>query len=192
MKGMAVSEIQAVLDFWLDEIGPEGWYVTSEEVDRKILDRFGALTEQAQSGDLDGWAATPTGALALLILLDQFPRNLHRGNAKAFAGDEKARGIARTAIGRNHDLSMPEPGRQFFYLPFEHSESLADQDWSLALFRTRMSTLSDETMWHVEQHREVIRRFGRFPFRNAALDRQSTADEVAFLEAGGYTPGLKL
>lgn len=191
MTGVTVSESRAVLEFWLDEIGPAGWYVTSEDIDRQIRERFGDLTKQAVSGALDAWAETAEGTLALLVLLDQFSRNLNRGSADAFAGDVKARDVARTAIGRNEDLSLPEPGRQFFYLPFEHSESLADQDWSVALFQTRMSSLSDETMWHVEQHREMIRRFGRFPFRNAALGREPTPEEIAFMDAGGYTPGLK-
>ena len=186
-----MSESQTVLDFWLNEIGFAGWYVASDDVDEQIRQRFGDLTKRAIAGELDEWTATPDGTLALLVLLDQFPRNLHRGSAEAFAGDARACEIARLAVGRNDDLKTPEPGRQFFYLPFEHSESLADQDWSVALFKTRMTTLTDETMWHVEQHREMIRRFGRFPFRNAALGRTPTPEETAFVDNGGYAPGLK-
>ncbi len=187
-----MRDSQAVLDFWLDDVGPQGWYVADDAVDFAIRDRFSALVGRALAGDLDNWTVSPNGTLALLILLDQFPRNLFRGDAKAFAGDPKARDIARLAVCRNTDLETAEPGRQFFYLPFEHSESLADQDWSVALFKTRMTTLTDETMWHIEQHRALIRRFSRFPFRNAALGRSPTPEEVAFLEEGGYIPGSKL
>ena len=187
-----MSDAQAVLDFWLNEIGPQGWYVAADDVDAQIGVRFGALCNRAIAGELSDWTDAPASTLALLILLDQFPRNLHRGKAEAFAGDAVAREVARVAVGRNDDLEIAEPGRQFFYLPFEHSESLADQDWSVALFETRMTTISDETMWHVEQHREVIRKFARFPFRNKALGRTDTPEEAAFMAAGGYTPGLKL
>lgn len=185
-----MSDRQAVLDFWLSEIGPEGWYVASDDVDEQIRTRFGGLVAQAVAGKLDGWTETADGTLALLILIDQFSRNLHRGKAEAFAGDARARHIARAAVAKNDDLKLPEPGRQFFYLPFEHSESLADQDWSVALFKARMS-VGDEMMWHIEQHREMIRRFGRFPFRNEALGRVSTAEEAAFMTDGGYMPGTK-
>ena len=186
-----MSQIQKVLECWLNDVGPSGWYVSAEDVDNHIRVEFSTAVDQALEGALDDWCATPDGTLALLILLDQFPRNLHRGKAAAFAGDEQARNIARVAVCKNLDLEIAEPGRQFFYLPFEHSESLADQDWSVTLFKTRMTTIPDESMWHIEQHREMIRRFGRFPFRNEALDRTSTVEESAFLAEGGYRPGLK-
>jgi uncharacterized protein (DUF924 family) len=183
-----MGDADAVLAFWLDEIGPGGWYVASDTVDEAIRQRFGTLVEDALAGGLDDWRSNPRGTLALLILLDQFTRNLYRGDAKAFAGDARARDIARDAVARNIDLEIEPPGRQFFYMPFEHSEDLADQDWSVALFTARM-TLGDEMMWHIEQHRDLIRRFGRFPYRNAALDRVSTPEEEAFLAEGGYRPG---
>jgi len=186
-----MSDIQTVLDFWLKEVGPEGWFDASDEVDTKIRDRFSATVDRALSGDLDDWTETPDGTLALVILLDQFTRNLHRGSADAFAGDAKALDIARVAVCRNDDLETEEPGRRFFYLPFEHSEDLADQEWSVGLFRTRLTSLTDVTMWHIEKHREVIMQFGRFPFRNAALGRTPTPEETAFLDAGGYTPASK-
>lgn len=186
-----MNYIKAVLDFWLEDIGPNGWYVSSDEVDDAIRSQFGDLTQQAIEGGLSEWTSTPNGTLALLILLDQFPRNLHRGKADAFAGDARARDVARSAIANNVDLETDEPGRQFFYLPLEHSESLADQDWSVVLFRARMTTLTEDSLWHIDQHREMIQRFGRFPFRNRALGRASTAEEEAFLAQGGYTPGAK-
>lgn len=184
-----MNDIQAVNDFWLNEVGQNGWYVASDDVDDAIRERFAPLVEQAKVGVLDDWRATPEGTLALLILLDQFTRNLNRGSAEAFAADEQAREIARIAVGKNQDLEIPEPERQFFYLPFEHSESLADQHWAIMFFTTRMVTLTEEVMWNVRQHREVIRRFGRFPYRNEALGRDSTEEEIAFLAEGGYTPG---
>lgn len=192
MKWLKMSDIQNVLDFWLEEVGPDGWYVASDEVDERIRDRFGALVERAKRGELDEWRETADGSLAILILLDQFSRNLHRGKAEAFAADAQARDIARTAIAQNQDMEIAQPGRQFFYLPFEHSENLADQDWSIALFTARMDTMSETMMWHVEQHRETIRRFGRFPFRNEALGRTSTEEEAAFLSEGSYAPGTKV
>jgi len=184
-----MSDARSVIDFWLQEVGPTGWYVASFGVDEHIRERFGALVEQAKRGELDEWQQTADGSLALLILLDQFSRNLHRGKAEAFAADPKSRDIARAAIAKDQDLEIAEPGRQFFYLPFEHSEDLADQDLSVEMFTTRMETLSETLMYHVEQHREIIRRFGRFPFRNEALGRASTEEEVAFLAEGGYAPG---
>jgi len=117
-----MNDIQAVNDFWLNEVGQDGWYVASDDVDDAIRERFAPLVEQAKVGVLDDWRATPEGTLALLILLDQFTRNLNRGSAEAFAADEQAREIARIAVGKNQDLEISEPGRQFFYLPFEHSE----------------------------------------------------------------------
>lgn len=186
-----MSQSPEILDFWLEQVGPEGWYVASEDVDQAIRARFGALVERALSGALDDWAETPEGALALLILLDQFTRNLNRGSGEAFAGDDKARAIARSVVARNLDLEIPEPGRQFFYLPFEHSESLADQDWSVTLFETRTPDLPENALWHAKQHRDVIRRFGRFPYRNDALGRETTAEEAKWLEEDGYRPGSK-
>ena len=184
-----MSDVREVIDFWLQEIGPTGWYVASFGVDEHIRERFGALVDRAKAGELDEWSETPDGALALLILLDQFSRNLHRGKPEAFEADPKARDIARAAIAKNHDLEIAEPGRQFFYLPFEHSEDLADQDLSVQLFTDRMENLSETLMHHVRQHRELIKRFGRFPFRNEALGRLSTEEEITFLAEGGYAPG---
>ncbi|MEO1330083.1 MAG: DUF924 family protein [Pseudomonadota bacterium] len=179
---------RAVLDFWLDTIGPQGWYKTDPEVDRAIADRFSALVSEAIGGGLDAWIETPDGALALLILLDQFPRNLHRGSARAFEGDAHALEIAERAIARGHDRRIPEPERQFFYLPFEHAESLAQQNRAVALIRERCPSLPT-TLEHAEKHRDLIRRFGRFPHRNAPLGREDTAEEIAFAESGGYRPG---
>ena len=182
---MATSE--EVLEFWLREIGPQGWYIAVPEVDAQIARRFLQTWHQARDGKLADWCATPEGALAFLIVTDQFSRNMFRGDGNAFATDEAARAAARKAIAQGVDLSIPEPQRVFFYMPFEHSEALADQDWSVALMEARLTGEEGaDFAHHARVHREVIRRFGRFPYRNAALGRVSTQAEEAFLVAGGY------
>ncbi len=139
--------------------------------------RFAGALLAAKAGALDHWAATPRGTLALLILLDQFSRNLHRGSAEAFAADAKARQVARVAIAMGFDQQVGPVERIFMYLPLEHSEVLADQDEAVRLF----ATLGEELRGYAEKHRDVIRRFGRFPHRNAALGRKNTAEEEAYL-----------
>ncbi len=174
-----------VLDFWLGEVGPEGWYAGSEDLDGECRARFGDLAEAARTGGLDHWVEGAVGTLAYLVLTDQLPRNIHRGTALAFASDPKAREAARKALDHGWDLDAPEPERQFFYLPFEHSEDMADQDLSVELFRDRMAE-SPDNLIHALAHREIIASFGRFPFRNAALGREITPEEADFLQNGGY------
>lgn len=175
-----------VLDYWLDEIGPEGWYSAGEALDADIRDRFGDLWQAAMDGGLEHWVEGAVGSLAYLILTDQFPRNMFRGQAKAFASDALARAAATKAVAAGWDLQAPEPERQFFYLPFEHSENPADQETAVTLTATRMPDSAGQTALHARAHAEVIRRFGRFPFRNAVLGRENTASEAAFLAEGGY------
>jgi uncharacterized protein (DUF924 family) len=135
----------------------------------------------AKQGKHDDWADTPHGGLALLILLDQLSRNLHRGTAEAFAADAKARAIARAMIARGFDQALTPVERMFVYLPFQHSEDLADQDASVRLFEALRATLGDQTCDYAARHHDVIRRFGRFPHRNATLGRTNTADEAVYL-----------
>ena len=172
-----------LLDFWLG-IGPEGWYRVDPAVDDAIRERWGGLWEEARAGRLGEWATSPEGCLALLILLDQLPRNMFRGDARAFATDGRAVAVAKAAIQRGRDARVPLPERQFFYLPLMHSEVQANQDRSVRLFLVGVGR--GEGLRHARAHREIIRRFGRFPYRNAALGRESTPEEVAFLEEGGY------
>jgi uncharacterized protein (DUF924 family) len=178
--------VERVLRFWLDEVGPTGWYAVDEAVDRRCAAEFGGLMADALSGRLAAWRASPEGALALLILLDQMPRNAFRGTAGAHAGDGRARAVAKAAIAIGHDMAVAEPERQFFYLPLMHSESLADQDRCLRLVLTRLPESGAENRHHGIMHREVIRRFGRFPSRNRALGRLDTEAERAYRAGGGY------
>lgn len=175
-----------ILTFWLEEVGPKGWYQPPQGLDARITELFADLCTRARRRDLDQWAARPDGALALLILLDQFPRNVWRGTAEAFASDTHARRIAKSAISRGLDLRVAEPERQFFYLPLEHSESLADQDRAVCLMMLRLPETGAITTQYAIKHRDVIRRFGRFPSRNAALGRTDTAAERAYRAGGGY------
>ena len=172
-----------VLTFW-QEAGPESWYRQDAPFDRTIRDRFGALWDLACAGGCDHWAMGPKGALALIVLTDQFPRNMFRDSPRAFASDARALRIAASALNHGWDLRLVEPMRQFFYLPFMHSEMLTDQDRSVRLFKARMAT--GDNLLHARAHREVIRRYGRFPYRNAALGRISTPQEDVFLASGGY------
>ena len=175
-----------VLDFWLGEIGEEGWYTGGEAIDTACRDGFLDVWQAALDGGLDHWVDGTVGSLAFLVLTDQLPRNIHRGTALAFATDARARDAARKAIAADWDLGAPEPERQFFYLPFEHSEDLADQDFGVALMRERLPQGGAENLLHAIAHREIIARYGRFPFRNAALGRETTSAEQEFLDAGGY------
>ncbi|MFV0475232.1 MAG: DUF924 family protein [Pikeienuella sp.] len=181
---MATAE--AVTKFWVEEVCPEGWYAVNEAVDRKICDEFEATWRAATAGDLDDWLLRPESALALTIVLDQFPRNMFRGCHRAFSSDAKALAVAKKAIGEGHDLKTAEPERQFFYLPLMHSECLTDQDRCVRLILTRMPKTGENNLPHARAHRDVIRQFGRFPYRNDALGRSSTASERNYLDAGGY------
>ncbi|MCE6961992.1 DUF924 domain-containing protein [Cereibacter sphaeroides] len=181
----------AVLDFWLGEIGPEGWYSVDAAVDQEIRDRFGDLWQAACDGGLEHWCEGTVGSLAFLILTDQFPRNMFRGEALAFATDPLARDAARKAIAAGWDLGAPEPERQFFYLPLEHSEAPEDQATAVRMFEERMPETGAEGLLHAHAHAAIIARFGRFPFRNAALGRASTPEEEDFLSAGAYAAEVR-
>jgi uncharacterized protein (DUF924 family) len=174
----------AVLDFWLGEIGVEGWYKGGPAIDAACA-AFTDLWQAAHDGGLEHWVDGTVGTLAYLIVTDQFSRNIHRDTALAFACDARALAAAQTALEQGWDMHAPEPERQFFYMPFEHSEAPADQAMAVHLMDTRMPSDPDMAL-HARAHAEVIRRFGRFPTRNAALGRISTPEEQAFLDAGGY------
>lgn len=184
------ARAEELVEFWLDEVGEEGWYEQNDSLDAQIRERWLPLWEEARTGALDAWRCGPRSTLALLVLLDQFPRNMFRGDARAFATDAQARRCARDAVLQGVDQRVPLPERQFFYLPLEHSELPSDQYHAVRLMLMNFGRDS-EMLRHARAHREIIRRFGRFPFRNAALGRESRPDEVAFLEAGGYRASLE-
>lgn len=172
----------AVLSFWRDA-GPKRWFGKDDAFDEDFRGRFLALHERAATGALDGWAATADGALALLILLDQFPRNAFRGTPRMYATDPHARRIAHAAIAGGLDAEVPLELRGFTVLPLMHSEDLADQDLCVA----RSEDLAEDTRRFALHHRDIIRRFGRFPHRNALLGRASTPDEERFIAEGGFS-----
>ncbi|MDP3405883.1 MAG: DUF924 family protein [Brevundimonas sp.] len=172
-----------VVAFW-KEAGPKRWFAKDEAFDAAFRRRFHDAHVAAARRERDAWAATSTGSLALLILLDQFPRNSFRDTGHAFATDPLARMFAQAALEAGHDLATAGDIRRFFYLPFQHSEDRADQDRALELFQTRMERAPDDR-W-AEHHHGVIARFGRFPHRNAALGRETTAEEHRFLDGGGF------
>ncbi len=182
---------EEILAFWLDEVGPEGWYRGDPALDQTIRDRFEQAWCSAQDGACGLWLTHASGALAYLILADQFSRNMFRGTGQAFASDRAARAVAKAAIDKGWDLKIDEPARQFFYLPLMHSENLCDQERCVRLIKERMPETGAGNLLHARAHREVIRRFGRFPFRNAALRRESTPEETRFLENGGYGQVLR-
>lgn len=177
-----IASPQDVLAFWR-EAGHDKWFNKDTAFDEAIRARFLDTYEVAAAGLLSDWEATREGALALVIALDQFPRNMFRGSARAFAADPLALGVAKRAIERGLDVATPVEERAFFYLPFEHSEELADQERCCALFRATGD--ADLVKW-ADLHADIIRRFGRFPHRNAVLGRTTTADEQAFLDSGGF------
>lgn len=175
--------LRDVLDFWFKESTPVQWWKKDSVFDDVIRSRFGDAVVAAREGKLDAWMADGQGTLALLLLLDQFPRNIFRKHADAFASDAKAREVTRHAIAKGFDLETPKDARVFFYLPFEHSENMNDQDLAVKYFGERIDQDPDpeSNYTYAQQHREVIRRFGRFPGRNEALRRESTPEEREYL-----------
>ena len=171
-----------VVAFWR-EAGPSLWFAKDPGFDARFRQRFIALHEAAARGELDGWMRTPEGALALIILLDQFPRNAFRGTPRMYAMDAKARAVTRAALGAGQDKQVDLPMRLFVYLPLGHSEDLQDQEDSV---RLAAENLRPEDLVHAEGHRDIIRRFGRFPHRNPILGRPMRPEEQAFLDAGGF------
>lgn len=183
----ASPSIRDILDFWFlpldhpDHGKPrELWWSGPAEFDTEIRERFAAALDRAVGGGFDHWQKSPDGALALILLCDQFPRNMHRRSARAFAGDAKGLDAARLALARAYPAAFNVTMRLFFYLPFQHSEQLADQDLGCALFA---AFDDEETMKHAIEHRDVVVRFGRFPHRNEALGRACTAEELEYLKA---------
>ena len=179
-----MSDPVEVLEFWLGEVGPEGWYAGGAEIDAACRERFADLWQAAHDGGLDHWVDGTVGTLAFLILTDQLPRNMFRGQADSFTTDPLALSAARRALDEGWDMGAPEPERQFFYMPFEHSEDTADQSRAVRLMEERLPS-DPEMALHARAHAEIITRFGRYPHRNALLGRESTPEELAFLSEPG-------
>lgn len=196
--------INEILDFWFADIGA-GFDVSSQKgiwwnggttVDEEIEQRFGPMVTAAKNGLLKTWEIDHRGCLAVVILLDQFSRNIYRGSAKAFAGDTMALNIVNTALAKQFDRLMTPMQRSFFYMPFEHSESLLNQDRAVGLFKKLLGEVPEtgkqtiqSSLDFAEKHRNIIARFGRFPHRNAVLSRQATAEEKTYLDGGGFRFG---
>ena len=197
---------EEILDFWFgvsldspDAIAARGeyWFVQRDDFDRSIEARFGSLPDRALRGEFDTWSREPRASVALVLVLDQFPRNLHRGRARSFEFDPKALGVALSAIDAGFDRELHPIEASFLYLPLEHCEDLLLQDRSVELFGSLiprapldLRPIFERFLAYAHRHREVIRRFGRFPHRNAVLGLRSTQEEVAYLESGGETFGL--
>ena len=193
MSATMNSEVDQILSFWFNHPGAPmpRWFQSNEAFDKEIGEKFSSLVEQARSAQLDSWVQKPRSTLALLLLLDQFPRNIFRGTPESFASDAKAFNIATQAISRGDERQMSVLQQMFFYMPLEHSEQLISQVAAYSLFEglvhraedgTEEEKLAQRALGYAEQHKDTIARFGRFPLRNAILKRTSTQEEIDFLQ----------
>jgi uncharacterized protein (DUF924 family) len=170
-----------ILNFWFYEIGEARWFAKDAALDALIRERFEDVYDAARHGQLKTWEETPEGMLALLILLDQFPRNMFRGTARAFESDDQALNLARVGITKHFDDRIDRAFKLFFYLPFEHAENMGEQ--RLSLFYIRERTKNPDWLNYAEEHYKIIQRFGRFPHRNAVLARDNTPEESEYLQS---------
>ena len=203
--GDEVTGPEAVLRFWFEGVADHAeaiaarsrvWFQADPEFDRDCRERFGVLHARAARGELDGWQDTPRGALALVIVLDQLSRNIHRATAGAFACDDKALACCLRARRRGFDDALRPVERMFLYMPFQHTEDRERQDESVRVWKALAASVEDEiaeyfegAIGHAREHRDVVHRFGRFPHRNAVLGRESTPEERRYLEGGGARYG---
>jgi uncharacterized protein (DUF924 family) len=187
MEGMSISpakspaEAAAVVEFW-KAAGPKAWFAKNDELDRRFRERFAALYERAARCELDSWMEDAESALALILLLDQYPRNSFRGTPRMYATDALGVHYAARAVERGYDRAVDEALQFFFYLPFGHAESSLEQERCVALHQR----FGPEILDHAIGHRDIVRRFGRFPHRNPILGRPSSEAELEFLKQGGY------
>ena len=174
--------VAAILDFWFSPRARERWFSTDQAFDREIAERFGDAWRRVAGGDLAGWPRTADGVLALVILLDQLPRNMFRGDPRAYTTDEAARAFAAEALAQDVDAGLTAEERRFLYLPFMHSEEVADQRRCVELFAREGD---ENSLDYARRHLAIIERFGRFPHRNECLGRATTPEEAAFLKEPG-------
>jgi uncharacterized protein (DUF924 family) len=169
---------QEIIDFWFSDRVKSQWFASTPELDKEVMEKYEAIWEQAASGELDDWGDDPDGCLALVIILDQFPLNMFRGQAKSFKTEDKAVDVALTAVNEGLDQKIEKEKLAFLYMPFMHSEDLTNQDISVKLYKENNL---DANIKFAEHHRDIIRKFGRFPHRNGILERESTAEEIVYL-----------
>lgn len=179
---MQLRPVEEIVRFWFEELSPDDWYGAPPDVDEKVTARFGATYEALKDGVPPGWLDEPRGVLAAILVLDQFPRSIFRGSPQAFATDAQALALSKRAIEQGMDMKLPEAQRAFLYMPFQHSEALADQERSIELF-TALG--NPDNLDFAKRHEAIIVRFGRFPHRNAVLGRPSTREEEDFLKQPG-------
>lgn len=187
-----MADPDSILGFWLEDVGEGGWYAGGAELDALIRSRFQSDWDRAMAGEFLHWFTCSHGMLAYIILTDQFPRNMFRDTARAFASDRLALPAAKSAISKGFDLRIEGMARQFVYMPLMHNECLSDQDRCVRLMKERMPDGGTANLTHARAHREIIRWFGRFPTRNEALARSSSSQELAHLDNGGYGSVLEL
>lgn len=180
-----------VVSYWVEDVGPKGWYSGGADLDAQVRDGFEETWAEARGGACGLWLTSASEALGYIILTDQLPRNMFRDTADAFATDQSARAAAKMVIDREWDMRIDEPVRQFFYMPLMHSENLIDQDRCVRLMLTRLPESGADNLRHARAHREIIRQFGRFPYRNKALGRTTTSAETAWMTEGGYKIALE-
>ena len=175
-----------ILNFWLDEVGPNCWYSSDDSLDGLIERKFKETLQYILSGGHSLWLTYPSGALAYIIVLDQFSRNIFRGSKSSFAADRAAVAASKQSIKYEFDLKIDEPARQFFYMPLMHSENLYDQEKCIRQILQKLPLSGHNLLKHARAHREVIRSYGRFPNRNSQLGRTNTLLEQEYLDQGGY------
>jgi len=175
-----------IVDFWFSDRVKQQWFSSNSELDKEIVEKYEALWEKASLGELDDWSEDPDGCLALVIILDQFPLNMFRGEAKSFKTERRSAEIARHALEKKLDRKIEKEKLAFLYMPFMHSEDLADQELSVKLYRENDL---ETNIGFAEHHRDIIRRFGRFPHRNSILGRESSAGELQYLASEGAFKG---
>ena len=175
-----------ILNFWLDEVGPNFWYSSDDSLDDLIEQKFKETLENILLGGHSLWLTYPSGALAYIIVLDQFSRNIFRGSKSSFAADRIAMSASKQSIKYEFDLKINEPARQFFYMPLMHSENLYDQEKCIRQILQKLPSSGHALLKHARAHRELIRSYGRFPSRNSQLGRSTTLSEQEYFDHGGY------